>query len=79
MVRIIKHMEYTEEILEAVKTNKEYLGGANPLDVASFLENVADSLYDGETLEQIANALRDVEEGIAFYATPESGTPVHNA
>lgn len=57
--------EYTEEILEAVKTNFDYLNGMDATEVATFLECLADSLYDGEMLTQVANALRDVEEGVA--------------
>lgn len=57
--------EYTEEILEAVLTNFDYLNGMDATEVATFLDNLADSMYDGELLTQVASALRDIEEGVA--------------
>jgi hypothetical protein len=57
-------MNYSEEIGEAVKANAEYLNGIDADAVAVFLEAISESLYEGELLEQIAAALRDVEEGI---------------
>jgi hypothetical protein len=56
--------DYTEEVAEAVRTNFDYLSGTDATEVATFLDNLADSLYDGELLTQIAAALRDVEEGV---------------
>jgi hypothetical protein len=58
-------MEYSEEILESIKGNIDYLNGIDAGEVAVFLEAVAESLYDGELLEQVAAALRDVDEGVA--------------
>lgn len=55
---------YTEEIKEAVRGNIDYLNGMDAGEVAVFLEAVGESLYDGELLEQVAEALRDVEEGV---------------
>lgn len=57
--------EYSEEVLEAVASNADYLNGMDVTEVASFLDSVADSLYDGTLLAQVASALRDVEEGVA--------------
>ena len=55
---------YNEEIFEAVQANFEYLNGADANDVALFLESVGESLYDGEIVEHIAAALRDVDTGV---------------
>ena len=51
-----------EELKEAVKMNIGYL--ENPQDVAIFLEAVAESVYDSDLLEQLAETIRDVEEGV---------------
>lgn len=57
--------DYNEEILEAIKANVDYLNDANINDVALFLEAVGESLYNGEIVEQVAAALRDMDsEGI---------------
>jgi hypothetical protein len=65
-IGIIRVMEeYTEDVLEAVKSNFDYLNGISAVEVATFLDNLADSMYDGELLSQVAAALRDVEEGVA--------------
>lgn len=53
--------DYNEEILEAIKANVDYLNDANINDIALFLEAVGESLYNGEVIEQVAAALRDVE------------------
>lgn len=57
--------EYTEEVLEAVKANFDYLNGMDAVEVATFLDNLSDSMYDANLLTQVASALRDVEEGVA--------------
>lgn len=64
IINMEEEEEYTEEMLEAVKTNFDYLSEINPTEVATFLENLADSLYDGELITQLASAIRDVEEGV---------------
>jgi hypothetical protein len=57
--------DYNEEILEAIKANVDYLNDANINDIALFLEAVGESLYNGEVVEQVAAALRDMDsEGI---------------
>ena len=58
--------EYTEEVAEAVKSNFDYLAGyEEAANVIAFLEGMADCVMEGsEVLTQIANALRDVNEGV---------------
>lgn len=51
-----------EELIEAIKANFDYLNGADANDVALFLEAVGESLYNGEILENLAAALRDVAD-----------------
>lgn len=55
--------EYTDEIREAVRTNIEYLVGNDAQEVALFLESIGETLYNGELLEQVAAALRDLADG----------------
>lgn len=57
--------DYTEEVLEAVKGNLEYIADVDINDVAEFLEAVSDSLYDGDVVAQVAAAMRDVGDGAA--------------
>jgi hypothetical protein len=60
-------VRYSEDVLEAVKENFDYLDGINHQEVATFLECVADSLYidEGEFVMKLAEALRDVGDGVA--------------
>lgn len=58
--------DYTEQTLEAVRDNMEYLNSFNEeekLDFVGFLEGVAESMEGGEVLEELAKALRDEIEG----------------
>ena len=55
-----------EELIEAVKANMDYLNGADPNDVAVFLEAVGESIYNGEVIEDLAASIRDVESGNAW-------------
>lgn len=49
-----------EDIREAVEDNIEYLYGSDVDNVASFLEAVAESIFDNEDiLTQIAQAIRE--------------------
>ena len=57
-------IEYTEEIKEAVSANREYLEGSTVEDFIIFLEEVGESIYEGELLEKIAAAMRDEIEGL---------------
>lgn len=56
--------EYTEEIKEAVKANVEYLDMETVDDFITFIESVGESLYEGELLEKVAAAMRDVIDGV---------------
>lgn len=58
--------EYTEEIFEAVAHNIGYLDAEVVYEVATFLEAVSESLYDGEKLVQVAAAMRDAVDGETF-------------
>ncbi len=56
------YMSYTEQTMEAVKDNIEYLNGFNEeekLDFIGFLEGVSESIEGGEVIEELARALRD--------------------
>lgn len=58
--------EYREEVKIAVEENFDDLYGISSegLDnVATFLESLADSIYDGDILEEVAKALRDTVDG----------------
>lgn len=56
--------EVTEELKEAVSSNIEYLEDGTAEGFISFLEAVSESLYEGELLEQLAEAMRDVIDGV---------------
>lgn len=57
-------MEYTEETKEAVTSNIDYLTDVDIESVVAFLNAVGESLYNGELLEEVAEALRDTSEGL---------------
>lgn len=58
--------EYNDDIKIAVQDAVEYLDESRLSDVALFLESVAEGILDLDTtvLYQVANAIRDVEDGV---------------
>ena len=54
----------SEELLEAVKANIEYIESGTVEDFISFLEAIGETLYDGELIESLAQTVRDVIDGI---------------
>jgi hypothetical protein len=60
-------MDYTEQELQAVKSSYEEVEnlGIWTDELASFLENVAEQIDDGEVLARVAAAIRDVGDGVA--------------
>lgn len=55
---------YTEELVEAVKANIDYIESETIEDFLTFLEAVGESVYEGEMLESLARVVRDVLDGV---------------
>ena len=55
---------HSEEMVEAIKVNMDYLESETLEDFIAFLEAVGESLYDGVLIEELASALRDVVDGL---------------
>lgn len=59
-------MDYTEQELLAVKESWGALCDASdPSEFALYLEEIATRIDDGEVLERVASAIRDVGDGVA--------------